>query len=44
MATAGDYVWRKPGSLHDNRSPGGAVLSEVYRNLYYHAAKETTGF
>ena len=29
MATAGDYVWRKPGSLHDNRSPrrGGAVRS-----------------
>ena len=46
MATAGDYVWRKPGSLHDNRSPGGAVLFAVYRkpNLYYHAAKETAGF
>src|SRR5271155_2777556 len=23
IATAGDYIWRKPGSLHDNTSPGG---------------------
>jgi anti-sigma factor ChrR (cupin superfamily) len=46
VATAGDYVWRKPGSLHDNRSPGGAVLFAVYRkpNIYYHAAEETAGF
>ena len=46
VATAGDYVWRRPGSLHENRSPGGAVLFAVYRkpNIYYHAAKETAGF
>ncbi len=46
VATAGDYVWRKPGSLHDNRSPGGAVLFAVYRkpNIYYHAVQETAGF
>jgi anti-sigma factor ChrR (cupin superfamily) len=46
VATAGDYVWRKPGSLHDNRSPGGAVLFAVYRkpNIYYNAAKESAGF
>jgi anti-sigma factor ChrR (cupin superfamily) len=46
VATAGDYVWRKPGSFHDNRSPGGAVLLAVYRkpNIYYHAARETAGF
>ena len=46
VATAGDYIWRKPGSLHDNTSPGGAVLFAVYRkpNLYYHAIKETAGF
>jgi anti-sigma factor ChrR (cupin superfamily) len=46
VATAGDYVWRKAGSLHDNRSPGGAILFAVYRkpNIYYHAAKETAGF
>jgi len=23
ITTAGDYIWRKPGSLHDNKSPGG---------------------
>ena len=46
IATAGDYVWRKPGSAHDNNSPGGAVLFAVYRkpNIYYHTAKETQGF
>jgi anti-sigma factor ChrR (cupin superfamily) len=46
VATAGDYIWRKPGSLHDNTSPRGAVLFAVYRkpNLYYHAMKETAGF
>lgn len=46
VARAGDYVWRKPGSLHDNRSPDGAILFAVYRkpNIYYHAAKETAGF
>lgn len=46
VATAGDYVWRKPGSAHANKSPGGAVLFAVYRkpNIYYHPAKETKGF
>ena len=46
IATAGDYIWRKPGFLHDNKSRGGAVLLAVYRkpNLYYHAAKEIVGF
>jgi anti-sigma factor ChrR (cupin superfamily) len=46
VATAGDYVWRKAGSLHDNTSPGGAVLFAVYRkpNIYYDATKETAGF
>jgi len=40
------YIWRKPGSLHNNMSPNGAVLFAVYRkpNLYYHAAKEAVGF
>jgi anti-sigma factor ChrR (cupin superfamily) len=46
VATAGDYIWRKPGSMHDNTSRDGAVLFAVYRkpNIYYHAAKETAGF
>jgi hypothetical protein len=40
------YIWRNPGSLHNNMSPNGAVLFAVYRkpNLYYHAAKEAVGF
>jgi anti-sigma factor ChrR (cupin superfamily) len=46
VATAGDYIWRVPGSMHENFSPGGAVLLAVYRkpNIYYHAARETAGF
>ncbi len=46
VATTGDYIWRKPGSQHDNRSPGGAVILAVYRkpNIYYHTGKETAGF
>jgi anti-sigma factor ChrR (cupin superfamily) len=46
IATAGDYIWRRPGSLHDNTSPGGAVLFAVYRqpNIYYQATKEIAGF
>jgi hypothetical protein len=30
MATAGDYIWRKPGPCI-NKSPGGAILFAVYR-------------
>jgi anti-sigma factor ChrR (cupin superfamily) len=46
VATAGDYIWRVAGSMHENFSPDGAVLLAVYRkpNIYYHAAKETAGF
>jgi anti-sigma factor ChrR (cupin superfamily) len=46
VATAGDYIWRIPGSLHENFSPSGAVIFAVYRkpNIYYHAARETAGF
>jgi hypothetical protein len=46
FAPAGDHIWRKPASLHDNNWAGGAVLFAVYRkpNLCYHTAKETAGF
>ena len=46
VATAGDYIWRKPGSLHDNRSPGGAVLLAIYRkpNIYFSPGGDTSGF
>ena len=30
-AQAGDYVWRKASSVHENRSDTGAVLLAVYR-------------
>lgn len=47
VAVAGDFIWRKGGSRHDNSSPDGAVILAVYRkpNIYYHAAGDTsTGF
>jgi anti-sigma factor ChrR (cupin superfamily) len=46
VGVAGDYIWRKPGSLHDNTSDTGAVVFAVYRkpNVFYHAAKESAGF
>lgn len=46
VAKAGDYIWRVPGSMHENFSPEGAIVFAVYRkqNIYYHAARETAGF
>lgn len=46
VAVAGDYIWRKPGSLHENTSADGAVIFAVCRkpNLFYDAAKEIEGF
>lgn len=47
VAVAGDFIWRKGGSKHDNSSPDGALILAVYRkpNIYYHAAGEaTSGF
>ena len=29
--SAGEYVWRKPGSLHENHSDTGAIVLAVYR-------------
>jgi quercetin dioxygenase-like cupin family protein len=31
ICKAGEYVWRKAGSYHDNRSDTGAVILGVYR-------------
>ena len=31
MCSAGEYVWRHAGSLHENRSDTGAVVLAVYR-------------
>lgn len=47
LAQVGDYIWRKPGSFHDNSSKTGAVVFAVYRkpNIFFHAASgETKGF
>lgn len=47
IALQGDYIWRKPGSFHDNRSDTGALVLAVYRkpNIFFHAASgETAGF
>ena len=41
--SAGEYVWRKPGSLHENHSDTGAVVLAVYRkqNIF---VNKTTGY
>jgi len=41
--SAGEYVWRKAGSLHENHSDTGAVLLAVYRkqNIF---VNKTTGY
>ena len=47
VARAGDFIWRKGGSKHDNSSEEGAVILAVYKkpNLYYQASgDETSGF
>jgi quercetin dioxygenase-like cupin family protein len=37
---AGEYVWRKAGSFHENRSDTGAVILAVYRkqNIFINGA------
>jgi quercetin dioxygenase-like cupin family protein len=41
--SAGEYVWRKAGSLHENHSDTGAVVLAVYRkqNIF---VNKTTGY
>ena len=41
--SAGEYVWRQPGSLHENHSDTGAVVLAVYRkqNIF---VNKTTGY
>ena len=40
ICRAGQYVWRKPGSLHETKSDEGCVLLAVYRkpNVFFNAA------
>jgi anti-sigma factor ChrR (cupin superfamily) len=44
--SAGEYVWRKPGSCHDNSSKNGAVVLAVYRkpNLFANAKGYDSGY
>ncbi len=37
ICRAGDYVWRKPDSCHENHTDEGAVIFAVYRkpNIYH---------
>ena len=40
IARAGEFVWRRPGSVHETRSEEGAVILAVYRkpNVFQHSA------
>lgn len=43
---AGEYVWRKPGSFHENASESGAVVLAVYRkpNMFVDRDGITAGY
>ena len=40
ICRAGEFVWRKPNSFHENHSDEGAVIFAVYRkpNIFRHSA------
>ncbi|HCN70362.1 MAG TPA: anti-Sigm factor, ChrR [Pusillimonas sp.] len=40
ICKAGQYVWRKPGSLHETRSDEGCLLLAIYRkpNVFFNTA------
>ena len=42
VCSAGEYVWRKPGSFHETHSDEGAIILAIYRkpNIF----KNTKGF
>lgn len=41
---AGQFVWRKPGSLHETRSDEGCTILAIYRkpNIFYRSAGFST--
>jgi anti-sigma factor ChrR (cupin superfamily) len=45
IARAGEFVWRKPGSLHETHSAEGCVILAVYRkpNIFRNSAGFTPG-
>ena len=40
ICRAGQFVWRKPGSMHETKSDEGCVLLAIYRrpNIFYKSA------
>jgi quercetin dioxygenase-like cupin family protein len=40
ICRAGQYVWRKPGSMHETKSDEGCILLAVYRkpNVFFNTA------
>jgi anti-sigma factor ChrR (cupin superfamily) len=40
ICRAGQFVWRKPGSMHETRSDEGCVILAIYRkpNIFRHSA------
>ena len=40
ICRAGQFVWRRPGSMHETRTDEGCVLLAIYRkpNVFYHTA------
>lgn len=40
ICRAGQFVWRKPGSLHETRSDEGCTILAIYRkpNIFYRSA------
>jgi len=40
ICRAGEFVWRRPGSMHETRSDEGCLLLAVYRkpNVFFHTA------
>jgi anti-sigma factor ChrR (cupin superfamily) len=40
ICRAGQFVWRRPGSMHETRSDEGCLLLAVYRkpNIFFHTA------
>lgn len=40
ICRAGQFVWRKPGSLHETKSDEGCVLLAIYRkpNIFFNSA------
>ena len=45
LCRAGEFVWRRPGSMHETHSAEGCVILAIYRkpNIFRHSAGFTPG-